>query len=194
MNHASSASPRAALRAGLIVLLAALLAGCAATRSPVTGSFAGPITPNAGAPKVSVLFLFRHLSQQHGFDTIPKLQFSGVKDFDNLFRDALTEISNISRYETFTELPDDVNRPERRAEARAGARIRRLRDRDRLLRGVVVHAAVPVRNHQPAERDRHSHALRLGIHDHGQGRPEERPARWPRTSARRRSATGSRRS
>ena len=66
--------------------------------------------------------MFRHLSQQHGFDTIPKLEFEGVKDFDNLFRDALRELSNVSRYETFTELPDDVNDPKRR-EKLAAARL-----------------------------------------------------------------------
>ena len=37
-----------------------------------------------------------------------------MKDFDDLFRDALHEISNISRYETFTERPNDVNEPKRR--------------------------------------------------------------------------------
>ncbi len=99
----------------VLVLLGALLSGCAATRSPLAGAFPGPVTRNSDAPQVSVLFVFRHLSQQHGFDAIPKLQYTGVKDFDNLFRDALGEITNISRYETFTELPDDVNSPERRA-------------------------------------------------------------------------------
>jgi len=112
-------SARQAARAGAMLLLASLLAGCAATRSPLGGAFDRPIERNTNAPKVSVLFLFRHLSQQHGFDAIPKLQFTGVKDFDNLFRDALAEISNISRYETFTELPDDVNSPKRREQLEA---------------------------------------------------------------------------
>jgi hypothetical protein len=71
------------------------------------------------AQPVSVLFVFRHEKQRHGFDTIPKLQFTGVQDFDNLFRDALREISNISRYETFTELPSDVNDPKRREQLAA---------------------------------------------------------------------------
>jgi hypothetical protein len=92
----------------------ALLAGCAASRSPLTGAFARPAEPNLGAEPVSVLFVFRHEKQRHGFDTITKLQYSGVTDFDDLFRDALGEISNVSRYETFSELPSDVNKPERR--------------------------------------------------------------------------------
>jgi|GEM_PF-5970172 len=32
-----------------------------------------PAEKNLGAEKVSVFFLFRHLEQQHGFDSIPKL-------------------------------------------------------------------------------------------------------------------------
>jgi len=39
-----------------------------------------------------------------------------VKDFDNLFRDALPEISNISLYNTFIESPQDVNNLKRRQE------------------------------------------------------------------------------
>ncbi len=98
----------------VLLICAALASGCAASRSPIEGSFDGPAARNAGAEKVSVVFVFRHLGQLHGFDTIPKLRTTGVKDFDDLFRDALREISNISRYETFTELPDDVNDPKRR--------------------------------------------------------------------------------
>lgn len=80
----------------------------------MSGAFDRPAQPNLGAERVSVLFVFRHLTQEHGWDAIPKLQLSGVKDFDNLFRDALGELSNVSRYETFTEHPDDVNDPKRR--------------------------------------------------------------------------------
>jgi hypothetical protein len=96
-----------------------MLAGCAASRSPVTGKFDRPAERNAGAENVSVFFLFRHLEQQHGFDSIPKLKAQGVKDFDNLFRDALGEISNVSPYVTFTESPADVNNPKRREELEA---------------------------------------------------------------------------
>ena len=98
------------------LLLAGMLAGCAASRSPVTGKFDHPVEKNLGAEKVSVFFLFRHLEQQHGFDSIPKLKAQGVKDFDNLFRDALGEISNVSPFVTFTESPADVNNPKRREE------------------------------------------------------------------------------
>lgn len=101
------------------LLLILLLAGCAASRSQVKGAFDRPAEKNIGAKRVSVFFLFRHLKQEHGFDSIPKLQASGVKDFENLFRDALGEISNISSYATFTESPTDVNNPKRRQELEA---------------------------------------------------------------------------
>ncbi len=99
-----------------VLLVFGSFAGCAATRSPVAGTFDRATEKNIGAEKVSVLFLFRHLTQEHGFDSIPKLQAHGVKDFDNLFRDSLVEISNISTYVTFTEAPTDINSPKRRHE------------------------------------------------------------------------------
>lgn len=116
--HSTTRSTRwlKGLTALIALLLAGMLAGCAASRSPVTGKFDRPAERNAGAEKVSVFFLFRHLEQQHGFDSIPKLKAQGVKDFDNLFRDALNEISNVSPYVTFTESPADVNNPKRREE------------------------------------------------------------------------------
>lgn len=106
-------------RTALALLLVGLLSGCLATRSELVGIFGRSVEPDRNAQPVSVLFVFRHEAQQHGFDTIPKLQASGVKDFNDLFRDALTEISNISRYETFTVLPTDVNDPERREKLRS---------------------------------------------------------------------------
>ncbi|MDD2272543.1 MAG: hypothetical protein PHP95_07945 [Desulfuromonadaceae bacterium] len=100
----------------LTLLLISLLAGCAASRSQVAGKFSQSPEKNIGAERVSVFFQFRHLTQEHGFDSIPKLQAQGVNDFDNLFRDALVEISNISSYVTFTEAPSDVSNPKRRQE------------------------------------------------------------------------------
>ena len=97
-------------------LLALLMAGCIATRSSIDGRFEGPASANLGARPVSVLFVFRHESQMHGFDSIPKVQLSGVKDFDSLFGDALRELGNVARYQTFTVLPNDVNDPGRRDE------------------------------------------------------------------------------
>jgi hypothetical protein len=102
----------------LVLFAFALLViqGCAASRTEMTGKFNLPSQVNADADKVSVFFHFRHMTQQHGWDSIPKLQAQGVKDFNNLFRDSLVEINNISRYDTFTESPADVDSPARREE------------------------------------------------------------------------------
>ncbi len=115
------------------LLASGTLAGCAASRSKMTGLFDRQPEKNFGAEKVSVFFLFKHLEQKHGFDAVPKLKdagtavldsswdeafpdlkYSGANDFENLFRDALIEMSNISEYDTFTESPQDVNNPKRR--------------------------------------------------------------------------------
>jgi hypothetical protein len=100
-----------------VLMLAGFMTGCVASRSPVSGRYDRPAEKNLGADKVSVFFLFRHLEQQHGLDSIPKLRAYGVKDFDNIFRDALSEISNVGRFDTFVESPTDVNVPKRRQEA-----------------------------------------------------------------------------
>lgn len=102
-----------------LALVITLLSGCVASRTPVTGLFEQPATRNAEAKPVSVFFQFRHLTQQHGMDSIAKLQVQGVKDFNNLFRDSLNEISNVAQYETFTESPADVDAPKRREELAA---------------------------------------------------------------------------
>lgn len=100
----------------LFVLVALILQGCATSRTEMTGKFNRPYQLNPEAGKVSVFFHFRHMSQQHGWDTIPKLRAQGVSDFNNLFRDALVELSNVERYDTFTESPADVDLPARRDE------------------------------------------------------------------------------
>jgi hypothetical protein len=94
--------------------MALLMAGCAATRSEISGTYALPAQKNSAAEKVSILFFFHHLGQQHGFDSIPKLRGYGVRDFDSIFRDALSELSNVGRYNTISEYIGDVNSPLRR--------------------------------------------------------------------------------
>ena len=102
------------LLAPAALFLIAALSGCAASRSEIMGAWKLPAEKNTGAAKVSVFFLFRQLEQQVGFDAAPKLKSIPVKDFDNIFRDSLTEITNIGDYATDTEQPQDVNNPERR--------------------------------------------------------------------------------
>jgi hypothetical protein len=99
-------------------MLILLLIGCASFRSGINGSYQGKAEKNYGAEKVSVLFIFDHFHQQMGYDAIPKLDKSHqiIEDFDDLFIDALQELSNVSSYNTFTEYASDVANPKRRAE------------------------------------------------------------------------------
>jgi hypothetical protein len=94
------------------------LFSCATFRSKVEGTYQSSATKNLGSEKVSIFFLFSHLEQSHGYDAIPKIQskWKVIHDFDDIFRNALNEISNIGSYSTFTESADDVNYPNRRVE------------------------------------------------------------------------------
>lgn len=102
------------LQLAAAMALAAMLSGCIASRSEIMGAYGGQPAKNTEAKQVSVFFQFRHMGQQHGMDTIPKLHNQTVVDFDNIFRNALGELSNVSRYDTYMELTTDVNNPERR--------------------------------------------------------------------------------
>jgi hypothetical protein len=103
----------------MTLLCLLLLSGCAATRSEIREAYTAPVAKRSDSGKVSVFFLFRHLEQSHGLDTIPKLKGTGVKDFDNLVRDSLSELGNLGKFSTDTELPTDVNSPERREKREA---------------------------------------------------------------------------
>lgn len=95
-----------------------MIAGCSVTfRSEMKGAFDSPSVFKPIAEKVSVLFVFYHLKQAHGSDTIQKLKEkdSDIRSFDDLFHDALSEFGNIKSYSTFTVLASDVVDPERRA-------------------------------------------------------------------------------
>jgi len=95
-----------------------LLSGCATFNSDIEGRFESPAKEFTGADKVSVLFILRHIKQAKGLDAIPKLQSEKqiVRDFDNIFQEALSELSNLSNHATFTEFPSDVSKPKRRDE------------------------------------------------------------------------------
>ena len=100
------------------ISLALLLTSCATFRSGIDGKFEGESEKNSDAKKVSVLFIFNHFKQAKGFDAIPKLESKSqiINDFDDLFIDAMKELSNIGRYSTFTEFSSDVGDSKRRAE------------------------------------------------------------------------------
>ena len=94
-----------------------IIAGCASFRSDIKGKYEGKTEKNFGADKVSVLFIFSHYEQAKGYDAIPKLENKRqiISDFDDLFIDALTELSNVGRYNTFIVYASDIGEPERRA-------------------------------------------------------------------------------
>ncbi len=102
----------------LTALLLVLGSGCATSRSDIEGRLDAPGSPGARPTetKVRVLFVLKHARQAEGLDQIPKLDGEGeiIRDFDDLFLDAITELSNIESYATFTEFASDVSKPERR--------------------------------------------------------------------------------
>lgn len=104
-----------------IVLTAALatllLAGCASFKSDLQSAYEGEAKRNPDPRPVSVVFVFSHVRQTVGLDAVPKLVSKRleVPSFDEVFGDALPELSNLGRYDTFTDEANDVNQPERRA-------------------------------------------------------------------------------
>jgi hypothetical protein len=102
----------------ILFLSILLFAGCASFRSGIEGRFEGKVEKNFGAEKVKVLFIFDHYHQAKGYDAIPKLEnnYQIIKEFDDLFIDALKELSNVGSYNTYTEYSSDVANPKRRAE------------------------------------------------------------------------------
>lgn len=101
-----------------LIIIITIIAGCASFRSGIQGSFTESAEKNYGAEKVSILFIFDHFQQTIGWDAIPKLEkkYQILQDFDDLFIDALNEITNVGRYNTFTDFSADVSDPKRRAE------------------------------------------------------------------------------
>ena len=100
----------------IIILLIVFIISCASFRSDIKGKFDQTPEKNYGAEKVNVLFIFKHLEQTVGYDAIPKLldKRHQLDGFDDIFNDALNELTNIRKYATFTEYASDVNDPERR--------------------------------------------------------------------------------
>jgi len=100
----------------LALALTLLFNGCASFRSGLQMGFKDETKRNDGAKQVSVLFNFSHIQQTLGYDAIPKLirKREALRNFDDVFGDALQEFSNIRKYDTFTDDAEDVNAPERR--------------------------------------------------------------------------------
>ena len=99
------------------LVLIFLTLNCATFKSEINGKFDSTVEKNYGADGVSVFFVFSHLRQTKGYDAIPKLddKRQRISGFDDFFRDALNEFSNIKKYSVFTNYASDVNDPQRRA-------------------------------------------------------------------------------
>lgn len=102
----------------VLVPVILIFTGCASFRSGIQGKYEGTTEKNYGAEKVSLLFILDHYKQSKGWDAIPKLERKHqiIRDFDDLFIDALGELSNVGKYNTFTEYSSDMSESKRRAE------------------------------------------------------------------------------
>jgi len=102
----------------VLALSILIFTGCASFRSGIDGKYEGAAEKNFGADKVNVLFVFEHYKQSKGFDAIPKMENKHqiIGDFEDLFIDALSELSNVGKYLTFTEYSSDMADPERMAQ------------------------------------------------------------------------------
>lgn len=82
--------------------------GCATFSPPINGLFPYETIKNTQMNKTNVLFIFKHYEQTIGIDAVPKLirpQFN----FDDVFAKTLSEISNISSYNSVTVYANDIN-------------------------------------------------------------------------------------
>ncbi|MFC1555078.1 hypothetical protein ACFL7D_10615 [candidate division KSB1 bacterium] len=101
----------------VLVFIISTITGCATFRSELDGVYDQATIKNTDSGKVKVLFILRHVRQAEGLDAIPKLdrQNQIIRDFDDLFLDAIKEFSNIESYDTYVEYSSDVHDPDRRA-------------------------------------------------------------------------------
>jgi hypothetical protein len=101
-----------------VFIAISLLTSCASSRSELGMAYKGEVKRNPNTEKVSVFFVFSHLRQMVGFDAIPKLdkKYQIPKGFDDIFLEALREISNLGTYTTYYEESSHVNIPSKRAE------------------------------------------------------------------------------
>lgn len=100
----------------LLSLTILYLNGCASFRSDVNNATEfNQIIQQKN--RVSVTFDFYHYYQSKGFDAIPKLMnYPGISSFNDIFKESLKNISNISEFETFVNKSNDVESQTRRRE------------------------------------------------------------------------------
>ncbi len=90
------------------IFLLIITTSCASFKSPINGIYKHKLIKNDNAEKVKVLFILSHYEQTIGIDAIPKLT-RPQKNFNDIFYDALNEISNIKKYNSLTMETKDVN-------------------------------------------------------------------------------------
>ena len=104
------------LRTAFLLAIVSMLASCATFKSDMVGKYEKPAEKNLNAEGVDVLFVFSHYKQTIGYDAVPKLDRWPVNGFEEIFVDAMSEISNIHYYSAFTDQASDVNLSKRRRE------------------------------------------------------------------------------
>lgn len=94
----------------LIILLISLsLTGCVSMRSDVEGLYKEQYAYVKKKP-VKVFFDFYHYKKDVGLDVIPKLLYrAAIPDYDDIFKEAFKNLTNISEFETFTNRSDDIS-------------------------------------------------------------------------------------
>lgn len=94
----------------LLIFIVFFVSSCATFGVQINGKFDKEPVKNINAKKVNVLFVFRHTKQLEGLDAIPKLVAPSfaLKDFNDIFLDALKEFSNIQGYDLLTETSKDI--------------------------------------------------------------------------------------
>lgn len=95
-----------------------VLGGCASFRQDYVGRYAGALASTAPQPGYSTLFVIRHTKFLDGKDSVPKIipPSEAVRDFNDVFKDALKELPAVGSYNTFVESAADVENPFRRKE------------------------------------------------------------------------------
>jgi hypothetical protein len=109
-------------RAAGAFLAALWLTACAAQISDLEGLYIDDAVPPASEQPVRVEFTVVHLAQRHGYDAVPKHRPPLVSEFEEIFRDAVREIEQLSSYTLVTETAprsgaEVVTRPDQLSES-----------------------------------------------------------------------------
>ncbi|TFH00797.1 MAG: hypothetical protein E4H13_06560 [Calditrichales bacterium] len=97
---------------GILFVYIVMLTGCAASRTDIVGLYGGE-QKFTKKQRVKALFDFFYYTKQTGRDAISKSRsYSGVSGFNDIFKESIKELTNISEFETFYNLSDHIDDPE----------------------------------------------------------------------------------